>query len=410
MVNLYIFNESNRATEYGIGTYIRELTTALRNSDINVCIINLKQDITRIKTENIEGIEYWSFPAPIVSLWVTSSAKQNELYYRNIVFLLRLYIADKKNLIFHLNYYRCGKLAEDLKQTFDCRIVTVTHFFEWGSMVYDNLKRLRFILKEKCPAGTDASLIQSVQEEKAFFSQADRIVCVSKYMQKIIKQDYGIKTHKIVFIPNGLADSTIASCDRQALRQKWNIPDQEKIILFAGCMDEMKGTGYLIKAFREVLQVYSQCRLVIAGGGAFETYTKETREICTKVTYTGFLDRTQLYEWYRLSDIGATPSLFESFGYVAVEMMMHELPVVATATSGLNEVVDESCGYKIPLMETADSIDIDTTLLSDKMLYLLQHPNEARQMGRNGRARYLKKYASEVFRRNMIELYKDVSK
>ena len=39
-MNLYIFHTSSEAAVYGIGTYIRELTTALRHSKIKVCVVN----------------------------------------------------------------------------------------------------------------------------------------------------------------------------------------------------------------------------------------------------------------------------------------------------------------------------------------------------------------------------------
>ena len=86
-------------------------------------------------------------------------------------------------------------------------------------------------------------------------------------------------------------------------------------------------------------------------------------------------------------------------------MMMHEMPVVATATSGLNEVINNACGLKIPLTILSESVEIDITLLSEKIVYLLQYPIEARLMGQNGRKRYLDNYASEIFRINMVKTY-----
>ncbi|MFR6418115.1 MAG: hypothetical protein ACLUOK_10465 [Parabacteroides distasonis] len=38
------------------------------------------------------------------------------------------------------------------------------------------------------------------------------------------------------------------------------------------------------------------------------------------------------------------------------------------------------------------------------MVYLLQNPEEAKRLGKNGRKRYLEKYSSEVFRENMIDV------
>jgi glycosyltransferase involved in cell wall biosynthesis len=115
-----------------------------------------------------------------------------------------------------------------------------------------------------------------------------------------------------------------------------------------------------------VLKTKTDCRLIIAGSGNYDTCLQEAKDSCTKITFTGLLAKDKLYELYRIADIGVVPSLFESFGYVTVEMMMHGLPLVATSTSGLNEVVDESCGLKVPLTELPDRVDIDISLLAQK--------------------------------------------
>lgn len=183
---------------------------------------------------------------------------------------------------------------------------------------------------------------------------------------------------------------------------------RRKIILLAGRMDEVKGVNFLIRAFHQVLENYPNCRLLIAGNGDYNRYLQDAKTIYTKITFTGFLEKAELYELYKIADMGVVPSLFEPFGYVPVEMMMHELPIVATATSGLNEVVDESCGLKIPLIISPDNVEIDTSLLAQKIVYLLQNPAEAKQLGKNGRKRYLEKYSSVAFGKNMIAFYKSL--
>lgn len=54
-----------------------------------------------------------------------------------------------KNLVFHLNSYRDKSLALELKIAFDCKVITVTHFSEWSSVIHDNLEKLRIILRKK---------------------------------------------------------------------------------------------------------------------------------------------------------------------------------------------------------------------------------------------------------------------
>lgn len=87
---------------------------------------------------------------------------------------------------------------------------------------------------------------------------------------------------------------------------------------------------------------------------------------------------------------------------------MHGLPVVATATSGLDEVVDDSCGLKVPLAVSADRVEIDADRLAEKILFLLRNPEEARRLGRNGRGRFVERYSSEVFGRNMSAFYESL--
>lgn len=127
-MNLYIFNEINLATVYGIGTYIRELIAVLKNSDLNVCVVNLNSDKPQIMSEEIDGVLYLNFPSPIQ--WSKELPEHWDLYHHNIVYWLQLHIKDKENLIFHLNYNQKSELARKLKNVFDCKIILTVHFLE----------------------------------------------------------------------------------------------------------------------------------------------------------------------------------------------------------------------------------------------------------------------------------------
>ena len=319
-----------------------------------------------------------------------------------------MHIKNKNELIFHLNYQQSVSLVEDLKKGFDCKVVLVSHYSDWSFMVHDNLEKLRNILNGNKIESFSEELKRSFEEEKLYCSRVDRCICLSNYMQEIMCHYYELDMAKISVIPNGLRDVTDTSINIKLLRKKWQIPVEEKIIIFAGRLDKIKGLEYLIKAFQSVLVTYPQCRLIIAGTGDFNKFTKEAQNVCTKITYTGHLDKIQLYEWYSMADIGVVPSLFEPFGYVALEMMMHSLPVVATATSGLNEILDSNCSLKVPLVKKSENVEIDTDLLAQKILYLLLHPNEKLKLGENGRKRYKMMYTSEIFAQNMFNFYQSL--
>lgn len=407
-MNLFIFNENRRGTVFGIGTYIRELTLALKDSDIHISVVNLLSDQPQIHIEEKDGILYWHIPEPVSEYWSVDNKEQRMLYFSNLVYLLQLQIKDQTDLVFHLNYHRNNTFADRLRETFDCKIVSVAHFSDWGFSVFDNPQHLRNILNEEKLDSFSANVKSLFEDEKEDYMKVDHLIVLSDYMREIICRDYNFTPQKVSVIPNGLSDVADTLTNPILLRKKWHIGLEEKIILFAGRVDEIKGINFLIKAFHKVMEVHSNSRLVIAGNGNYNKIFQETKSICTKVIFTGLLEKKDLYEMYRIADVGVVPSLFEPFGYVPVEMMMHELPIVATATSGLNEVVDESCGLKVPLIVSPDNVEIDTSLLAQKIIYLLQNPKEAKRLGKNGRKRYLEKYSSEVFGKNMIAFYKSL--
>jgi len=376
---------------------------ALKN-DINICVINLFAKTHTIETECIDEVNYIHIPE---SLYLTDDLRSVNKYYRNVVCVLKLYITETENLIFHYNYNQGKQLLEEIKKEFSCKIISVIHYMEWSLMIKGNVKYLYEIVnsnKEKLNS-FETILVESIEQEKRLYAILDKVICLSEFAKKILQQVYSLHQDKIDVIPNGLSYFPQHTKDIVCLKTKWLLDLDEKIILFVGRMDDVKGLAYLIKAFRSVLSVCPQSRLVIAGDGNFSKYTKDAQDICTKITYTGLLDKAQLHDWYCLADVGVTPSLYEPFGYVAVEMMMHGLPIVATATSGLNEVVDDSCGLKIPLIVHPDRVEIDTDLLAEKILFLLQHPEEHRCLGQNARKRYEAVYSAEIFRRNMIRFY-----
>ena len=410
MINLYIFSNKSRGGLYGVGTYIRELITALRSksNSIHIHVVHILCDQLQIEKKEVKDVSYWYFPEPISKEWNLLDQEQRKVYSRNIVYLLRNYIQDQKNLVFHLNSYRDKSLALELKIAFDCKVITVTHFSEWSSVIHDNLEKLRIILRKKETNELEDLIQKSFEEERTCYERMDQVISLSNYMQELLYHDYGVDINRIIIIPNGMSDKIKEEVDQKRLRKKWHLYPEEQMIIFVGRLEEIKGTHFLIRAFQLILQESPNCRLWIVGDGDYQNSFSEANPIFSKITFTGFVDQTSLFELYRLADVGVVPSLFEPFGYVPVEMIMHELPIVATATSGLNEVVDESCGLKVPLIVSPDSVDLDSRRITKKIVYLLQNPKEAKRLGKNGRKRYLEKYSSEVFGKNMIAFYKSL--
>ena len=60
------------------------------------------------------------------------------------------------------------------------------------------------------------------------------------------------------------------------------------------------------------------------------------------------MDRADLLSTLRNTDVFVMTSAFESFGYVAAEAQMLEVPVVATNVDGFNEIIESGVtGYLV---------------------------------------------------------------
>ncbi|MDR2970042.1 MAG: TIGR04157 family glycosyltransferase [Tannerellaceae bacterium] len=406
-MNLYIFNENHHGAVSGVEAYIRELTAGLKNQKVHVYIVHLMSDKLQVQTEAIDGIFHWHFPAPVSEQRTASKQKQTDIYQQNVACLLQLYIQDKKDLVFHFNFLHYQTLAEALKKVFDCKLVLSIHYLGWGFSILGNERRFRNILEVESMSESDIAIKESYIQEKELFDTIDRIICLSQNTYQIVKDIYKQKPYKLSVVYNGLSDHS-QTAEKHELRKKYRL-SKVPVILFTGRIDEVKGVKYIIRAFKKVLEIKPDCRLIIAGNGDFQTYMKECENIWMNVTFTGLLNKTHLYELYTFSDIGVMMSFHEQCSYVAIEMMMHGLPIIGTTSTGLNEMIEEGIsGLHVPIEEYPDKAEIDTALLANKLLYLIQNPKERKRMGLNARKRYLNVYSLPVFKRNMISFYKSL--
>ena len=411
-MNLYLFNAPDSAAIYGIGTYLKELTHALDGNGINVHVVNLHSARTEFEVVQEENFENWIVPEVFNQNTFNSSMQKLEDYCRNVIYLLRLHIKDTKDLVFHINYNHYHFFVKELKNAFDCKVVATVHFMKWALELQGNLALLKTILSKPGDQKSTFEEWLSVcfENEQNLYKSADQVIALAQYTKNLLQTEYHIDTNKIAFIPNGLEDiSSLRETDKESLRKKWLISDKEFIILFVGRLDKEKGLIFLLKAFRQVLEKIPECRLIIAGSGNYDIYYPECEDIWTHVTWTGFMRKRKLYELYSIADIGIMPSFHEQCSYVAIEMMRHGLPLIGSTSTGLKEmIIDRDTGLHIPVIEEEEKVEIDSSLLAEKMLYLLQNPTERQQLGQNARRRYEECYSIEVFRENMYQFYRSL--
>lgn len=406
-MNIYLINEISTASSYGIGTYINNIICGLKDyAQLNIITLNSKEGEFQISCRN--KVNYWDIPYTFISKKISLSSDPilyKKIYYESVVDLLKIYIKDTSDLIFHFNFIHNPfyELAYLLRKNFQCKIVSTIHYMNWALLFNGNAEYAKKLSETNSVEGR--LLADTIQAEKKLFELSDRIICLTEHSVQQLIYVYNFKREKILVIPNGIKDVYQNFEARIDLRTKNNILPDEKIILFVGRLDELKGLSYLIAAFKHLVQQNKYCHLFIVGSGNYDFYFKQIRNIEKKVSFTGKIDQKELYELMAIADVGVMPSLYEPFGYVAVEMMMFGLPIVTTPR--LSELLEDNISsLYVPIIEYKNKKnEINPQILSSKIDLLLHNDTLASVLGHNARQTFLNKFEIEHFRKAMIDLY-----
>jgi glycosyltransferase involved in cell wall biosynthesis len=197
--------------------------------------------------------------------------------------------------------------------------------------------------------------------------------------QIFLQQHARIPSQQAIVIPNAV-DLDLFQPAKQASPRRSGGPLR---VGFAGQWIARKGVGELLEAWNVVRSALPGCELYIAGGiSLWKTVSDVTganecaacvREMEQQglVHSVGALTRSAMPGFWNSVDVAVVPSLYEPFGLVALEALACGVPVVATATGGLKEiVVDGECGLLVPPGDIDALARALCSLLTDESLRL----------------------------------------
>lgn len=204
-------------------------------------------------------------------------------------------------------------------------------------------------------------------------------------------------------IYNGIPDNyrKISFEENKSIREQFSLHLDEKIILYVGRIDSMKGVPATIEAFKKIVRKHPDSKLILVGEGEeMEKSMKLCAGLWNKILFTGRLNEHEIYKLYKIADIGIMLSMHEQCSYVAIEMLMHNLKLITTDTTGLNEMLKDN-PYKINLTYTDYKTIIPIDMVVDKIEKALYNPIEY-----DFRGVYLSNYTMDMFFKKM---YKEFS-
>jgi len=187
---------------------------------------------------------------------------------------------------------------------------------------------------------------------------------------------------KIAIIPMGV--DTKLFCPKQ--KKKSN----SVIILGVGRLIKWKGFNYLITAFKKLIKDYPNAQLILVGSGPEKCNLKKISG--KSIVFYGPCDRKSLAQIYSSADLFVSPSIHnkktgerEAQGLVIGEALASGIPVVATNTGGIPDIIkDKTTGL---LAQEKNSED-----LYKKMKQLMNKKILREKCIENGRKLILEKY------------------
>lgn len=167
---------------------------------------------------------------------------------------------------------------------------------------------------------------------KLLYNNADKVVAVSKGVEKELSETFHLEKSKIITIDNGYNVLNIQKQGQEELQDNENLfRDNRKVVVTAGRLTNPKGQWHLIRAFTEVVKAVPDAFLVILGSGELEQYLRQLAKTCgieDTIYFAGFV--TNPYKYMSRSDVFVFPSLYEGFPNALAEAVCLGLPCIAT--------------------------------------------------------------------------------
>jgi D-inositol-3-phosphate glycosyltransferase len=346
------YSEIGIAENGGMSVYVREMTSALARRDVPTVIFTRKEDPGAPPVvEFQDGTRLVHVVAgPEGPLGKDAIFYHLPEFYRGVAGFAR-----REGIEFSLinsHYWLSGWAARRLSQL-------------WGVPWVHMAHTLARVKDRDRPAGAAPEADQRVAVELEIVRSANRLVAPTNQEVEDLAYLYGADRGCVSVIPPGVDTAVFAPVPGDALRRRLGIGTQEKVVLFTGRLERLKGVEILVGALARILESRTErdVRLLVlgadSGNGLLEAGVHGAERarlealavalgVNDRVDFLGTISHDELPAYYSLADVCAVPSYSESFGLVAVEAAACGTPVVASRIGGLRQLVlDGITGYSV---------------------------------------------------------------
>jgi D-inositol-3-phosphate glycosyltransferase len=389
----------------GMNVYVRDLTRELGRQGIHVDVFTRSQDehVPHIVHELGYGNRVVHIPAgPEEPRSKGDIANYIPEFAEGVI-----KFAEEKGIkydVIHSHYWMSGLAAEKLSNA-------------WGGVPIVHMYHTLGEMKNRVARSEDERADESrLNGERQVLRRANRVIVATLAELTQLRFLYKANASKLTVIPPGVDTGHFYPIAADEAKQFIGLRPENRMILFVGRIEPLKGVDTLIKAMScldmSLTNREQPVHLAIIGGepdvnpdnmsDEMIRLQKICDDLCmgNMVLFLGKRAQDTLPYYYSAAEVLVMPSLYESFGMVALEAMACGTPVIASEVGGLGYLVQDGItGYTIP--------DSDPGKLCEKLSNLLGDNELRTTMGKRA-ADYATEYAWEKITSAIVKVYEEV--
>lgn len=178
----------------------------------------------------------------------------------------------------------------------------------------------------------------------------------------------GVKPEQIKILPYGVDVEQFVPIEHTNKTDKLTL-------IFVGQLNRRKGLHHLLHCVRELSD---KIDIILVGDINLTSDLYKKYKDDTNITFTGFIDRDQLKEYYAHADVFVLPSLSEGMSLAGLEAMAFGMPILCSDHSGINDLIEDGVnGY---IFQTGNIED-----LKNKICWFVQNKEKCNSMGKRSR-------------------------
>ena len=229
--------------------------------------------------------------------------------------------------------------------------------------------------------------------------RADAVIAISHAVKNWLVLERHLPSPQVTVIHYGI--ESLRFMQPHAEQGNTASPAGQAVIGAIGRLEPRKGHACLIRAIPSIVRQVPEASLLIAGHDPWG-YSQTLQDLIVDLRLEGWVRlagfQSDIAAFLQTLHVFACASRSEGFGQVIVEAMATGRPVVASRIAPFTEIVVDG---KTGLLVELD----DPQAFAQAITWLLLHPDEAREMGRQGQERVRSHFSAERMSAETLSLY-----